>query len=122
MSFNYQSINAKFDEFQLFIEQINDISPLSVISLQERWLDDSTDVSLFNLPGYKLINQGKSNCSTHGGLMIYVNEKFNVSAPLKLVETVTGWEYLCVEITQLSPYPKKYIIANIYRPLMLNML
>ena len=28
----------------------------------------------------------------------------------------TGWEYQCIEISHNSPYSRKYIISNIYRP------
>ena len=99
MSLNCQSINAKYNEFQILVENINNISPLSVICLQESWLDCNCDTSLFELPGYKLTNQGKTRCSDHGGLMIYVHEQFNVSKPLKIMDQITGWEYVCIEIS-----------------------
>ena len=77
MSLNCQSINAKFDDFQLFIERSNKIGHLSVIFLQETWTDDNCDISLYQFPNYNLFHQGKQ-CSNHCGLFIYVHEEFNV--------------------------------------------
>ena len=116
MSFNCQSINAKFDELSLFIERLNKTSPLSVICLQESWLKNDCGDSLFNIPDYTLVNQGRTVCSNHGGLMIFVHDRFNVLPPLKIIDSTNGWEYLCIEISQTLPYPKKYIIGNVYRP------
>ena len=39
----------------------------SAICIQESWLKQGQDISLFQIPGYKLINQPKI-CSEHGGL------------------------------------------------------
>ena len=40
--------------------------------LQETWIDNDENYSLFNLPGYTCIFQGK-RCSKRGGLVIYLN-------------------------------------------------
>ena len=53
MSLNCQSINAKFNELQIIIEEINN-NPLSVICLQESWLKENSDFSLYKLANYKL--------------------------------------------------------------------
>ena len=37
LSVNIQSVNAKFDEFQYFINRMNVTNPLSAICLQECW-------------------------------------------------------------------------------------
>ena len=44
--------------------------------IQETWLTDQSDVSLFKIDGYNLISQGKK-CSAHGGLAIYLNDILN---------------------------------------------
>ena len=62
-----------------------------------------------------MIKQGKL-CSEHGGLIIYVHDRYDISAPLTLTDSVSGWEYLCIEISQKAPYPQKYVIVNVYRP------
>ena len=48
--------------------------------------------------------------------MTYIHDRFDVSPPIQILESVSGWEYVCVEVSQSIPYPEKFIIANIYRP------
>ena len=115
MSLNCQSINAKFNELQIIVEEINN-NALSVICLQESWLKENSDFSLYNLANYKLINQFRTECSDHGGLMTYIHDRFDVSPQIQILESVSGWEYVCVEVSQSIPYPQKFITANIYRP------
>ena len=112
MSFNCQSINAKFNELQIIVENLNN-NPVSVICLQESWLKENSDYSLYNLSNYKL-TKCRTKCSDHGGLMTYVHKRFDVSSPINILESVNGWEYVCIEISQSIPFPQKIIIANIY--------
>ena len=114
LSLNCQSLNAKFNELQIFIEEMCH-DQFGVICLQESWLADNFEYSMFNLRNYSMIKQGKL-CSEHGGLIIYVHDRYDISAPLTLIESVSGWEYLCIEISQKAPYPQKYVIVNVYRP------
>ena len=100
---------------QIIVEEINN-NALSVICLQESWLKENSDFSLYNLANYKLINQFRTECSDHGGLMTYIHNRFDVYPPIKILESVSGWEYVCVEVSQSISYPQKFIIANIYRP------
>ena len=86
-----------------------------VTPYQESWLADNFEYSMFNLRNYSMIKQGKL-CSEHGGLIIYVHDRYDISAPLTLIDSVSGWEYLCIEISQKAPYPQKYVIVNVYRP------
>ena len=39
---NVQSINAKFDELKITIEQINQVHTISVICIQESWLENES--------------------------------------------------------------------------------
>ena len=81
LSLNVQSINAKgkFEEFSLFIETVSKLSDIKVICLQETWLSDESNTSLFELPNYSLIAHGKQ-CCKHAGLITYVHNslKFKV--------------------------------------------
>ena len=86
-----------------------------VICLKESWLADTFEYSMFNLRNYSMIKQGKL-CSEHSGLIIYVHDIYDISAPLTLIDSVSGWEYLSIEISQKAPYPQKYVIVNEYRP------
>ena len=47
---------------------------------------------------------------------INVHDKYDISAPLTLIDSVSGWEYLCIGISQKAPYPQNYVIVNVYRP------
>ena len=49
MSLNCQSINAKFDEVQLFIDRINTSGSLGILCLQESWTDINEDTLYFGL-------------------------------------------------------------------------
>ena len=50
MSLNSQSINAKFDELQLFINRINKVEEIGMVCLQETWTSENEDIRLFQLP------------------------------------------------------------------------
>ena len=70
LSLNAQSIMAKFDEFQIAIDQINSTGQeISIICIQESWLSSECNVQLFELHSYQLVSKGKY-CSNHGGLLI----------------------------------------------------
>ena len=59
LTLNIQSINAKFDNL---LPVINNLSVngavFGAICLQETWLGDHSDLSQFDIPGYKIIPQG----------------------------------------------------------------
>ena len=77
LSLNIQSLNAKFDLLQIFVQQLRQSNhEFSAICLQESWLSNAADTSLYQLEGYTLIFQGKT-CSQHGGLVIYLITKYN---------------------------------------------
>ena len=76
LSLNSQSLNAKFDDFQIAIEQLNRNNQISVICIQETWLSSESPTSLFDLPNYQLISRSKY-CSNHGGLITYIHNDFN---------------------------------------------
>ena len=73
LSFDCQSINAKFDELQLLMDRINKIEEVSVLCLQEIWTSDKDDINLFQLSHNKLLHREKQ-CCKHGGLFIYVHD------------------------------------------------
>ena len=72
LSLNIQSINSKYDALLAVLSELNDNNiKIDAICLQETWLSDDHDVSMFNIPGYQLISQGHC-CSTHSGLIIFL--------------------------------------------------
>ena len=114
MSLNCQSINAKFDKIQLFNDRINKSGSLGMLCLQESWIDMNEDISLFELPGYTLYHQGKQCCKNRG-LLVYVHNRYKVE-PLNINFQPTKWEGYCLKVSQTHPYPKHYVITNIYCP------
>ena len=59
VSLNAQSIRAKFDEFQVAMNEINKKHHVSIICIQESWLSSECCTTLFELPDYQLIAKGK---------------------------------------------------------------
>ena len=53
LSINPQSINAKFDEFKIAIEQLSYKHPVHIICVQETWIDSNCNTCIFELPNYQ---------------------------------------------------------------------
>ena len=70
LSVNIQCVNTQFDDLQSFVNRVNLTNPISVICLQECWLKDTDNVSMFNLTDYNLVSLPRTCCG-HGGLMIF---------------------------------------------------
>ena len=115
LSVNIQCVSTQFHDLESFINRVNLSNPISVICLQECWLKDTDNVSMFNLTDYNLVSLPRTCCG-HGGLMIYVHNQFQCTTiNHKIMKKATDWEYLCVEISHQKHNSKKYIISNIYR-------
>ena len=83
LSLNSQSLNAKFNELQIYLEKYSSEHALiSAICLQETWLSSESDTSLLQLENYQLISRGKS-CSAHGGVAIYLHNMFSYNGITK---------------------------------------
>ena len=109
-----QCLNAKFEQLELFLADLKlHHSELSVICVQETWLAEGADLTLYQLDGYDLITEGFMS-STHGGLAIYVNSMFNYTS-LSLFNGSNIWEGQFLEISK-HDLNKKIIIGNLYRP------
>ena len=55
VSLNSQSLSAKFDDFQVAIDQLNKTNAISVICLQETWLSSESSTLLYDLPNYQYL-------------------------------------------------------------------
>ena len=107
---------TKFDELEIFIQMVNSSNPVSIICLNECWLNDQSAVSILHLPNYNMFYQtGKCPGHSHCGLITYVHEMFR-SEEVIIDQTATGWEHLTVQISHWKPNSKKYVVSNIYRP------
>ncbi len=114
-STNIQSIRAKFDELQIFVEHLRSFNfEFSAICTQERIISDKDDLSQIELKGYTLIPQGKS-CGKNGGLVIYLYEQFKHEYKLKLNKQ-NSWEGQFMQIRKGENFIHSIIIGNIYRP------
>ena len=98
----------------IFIEELKNVNfEFSVICVQESWLDSNADLSLFQINHYQCISKGKSS-SKHGGLIIYLHEKYDYSISLQ-PEISDLWEGLFTKVR--NPVTNKNIeIGNVYRP------
>ena len=104
LSVNIQSVNAKFDEFESF-SRMNLINPISAICLQECWLGEADNITMFNLENYEMLFLPKK-CCEHGGLIIYVHKDFECIALTEVKVPSSGWEYLCVKLSHRKPKSK----------------
>ena len=116
LSGNIQSIKAKFDELEAFINRVNTSNPISLICLQECWLDEKNieSIAMFNLKDYNMSYQTKQCCG-HGGLIIYVHTQFTCTPIDTISQAATEWEYMCVELSHQTPRSPKYLVCNVYR-------
>ena len=113
ISLNAQCIRAKFDDFQIAMNEINKKCHVSIVCIQESWLSSECCTKMFELPDYQLISKGKY-CSNHGGLLIYVHNDYYCE-PITIKEDTIGWENLFVKVRHKSTGSKANIIGNIYR-------
>ena len=85
----------------------------SAICIQESWLKQGQDISLFQIPGYDLINQPKV-CSEHGGLITYLKREYAHNVR-DLYKSSDIWVGLFINVFHDNTN-KKITIGNIYRP------
>ena len=111
---NIECLSAKFDKICALLQVLSDSNIyFSAIAIQETWLPENFDYSLYTIPGYNAIHHGYT-CGKKGGLITYVNERFTISKR-DLYKTSNHWEGLIIDIMH-DDLPKKITLANIYRP------
>ena len=91
---------------------------IDVLNLQETWLSESwlknpDNLNLFQIPGYKLIPQGKI-CCAHGGLFTYVKDIYKATVR-PLFKKSNLYEAIFVDIKS-ECFNGKVTVGNIYRP------
>ena len=112
---NVQSLNSKFSEIQSLISDLNKDNLLfDAICFQETWLHTNDDVGIFHLPAYNIIHKGKICCG-HGGLVIYLNNRYTHTLRSDLYKDSTIWEGLFIDITGENII-NKITLGNIYKP------
>ena len=118
LSLNIQSLNAKFSQFKLYIEEQYK-SKIDIICLQETWLDTNADLSIFSLQGYSMVHRG-TGVSLHGGVIIYVKNELKFTV-LETEITLSTCDGLFILINVNQPMgsrmnSKKLVVGNLYRP------
>ena len=83
----------------------------SAICLRGTRLSNDADAALFKIGGYNLISQGKM-CSSHGGLAIYISDKFNCST-IDLNINSQIWEGQFIERAIIIESNKSLILGNV---------
>ena len=111
LGMNIQSIYAKFQELEVFIETLQSVDfKFNIICLQECWLSEQTEYNCIQLPGYDCVTQGRT-CSASGGLITYVDHSFQHEI-ISNINKYTLWESLILRIKG-GGLPKGLIIGNI---------
>ena len=113
MSFNIQSLQSKFNQFQEMIQNLinNNCAP-DIIMLQELWR--LPDPSFFDLNGYNFINKLRKTAQG-GGVGIYIKSDYRFKALDTLSIFIDRiYESLFIEVWLTNT--KKIIIGNVYRP------
>ena len=89
--------------------------PVSVITLQETWTDNETEMNYFNLPNYTMIDDN-SRLSKHGGLITYIHDSFSFERLSAVVhnQNSTVYESMFLKIHNKTSELTKYILGNIY--------
>ena len=115
LSLNIQSLNSKFNELCSFIQILNNNSVyFDVICLQESWLSDKDNYNIFKINDYNLYKKDfEENCSTHGGLVVYIRKEICVS---KVEPIFNKYTYEGMVVTVKTQNNKKVKLINIYRP------
>ena len=74
LSLNIASLNSKFDDLTALLDELEaQNTKIGVICIQEAGIKDSTDVKHLEIQNYNLFTQSlNKDCSTKGGLAIYV--------------------------------------------------
>ena len=114
LSLNAQSLFAKFSSLQATLDLFaSQHIRFPIICIQETWITDESQLPLVSLEGYDCFFV-KPTASSHGGLITYVDNDFEVSV-IKKIDGSTIWEGLFIEVKHRL-VNNKIIIGNIYKP------
>ena len=115
LDLNIQNVYSKFDELICCVQNVNIQHPKSAICLNECWISQENDTAGLHIEGYNMFFQrGNRVGNGHCGLIIYIHETF-LSQEVIIENVNTSWDYLCVQLSHISPNSKKYLLCNVYR-------
>ena len=115
LNLNIQSLNSKFAQFQAFVNYLEQKDcHLDIICLQESWLKDDDDPVIFQINGYKIVSKNLNpNCSSHGGLLIYMKNTLDLIRYEK-IDNCKTFEALVLYLK--TSENRKYALVNLYKP------
>ena len=110
---NIQSLNAKMDQLRIFMNCLSEDCHIDAIILQETWIGNGTDLSLFQLPEYTLISK-PCQITSHGGLAIYLRNEFQyeILQPDNINSDIWESQFIKVKINR----NQSVTLGNVYRP------
>ena len=74
---NIASIRSKYDELNIFTEELLDYDfKFDVICIQESWLGETDDPLVYGIDGYMCISHLKTS-SLKGGLMVFFKDDYS---------------------------------------------
>ena len=118
LSLNTRSLLDKLDELQVLLSDIETATNFTfdVITIQETWLDDSTE-NLINIPGYNFICKNKKPTKRGGGLGIFIKEyhDFKIRKDLFDLQENNEFDGLFIEIINSCKFRKNIVIGVLYR-------
>ena len=81
-----------------------------MIGVTETWFKDTTDIQLFQIPGYSFVHKCRAE-RNGGGTCLYVKDELNFKLRENLSGSKSGYEVVFIEITILT---KKVIVGCVY--------
>ena len=114
LSLNSQSILAKFHSLEALIATMKSQGiHFPVICIQETWLSDESKLAMVKLDGYQTFYT-KASSSSHGGLITYVDDIYEVSL-IKKIDSSSIWDGLFLKLKH-SNMQNEIIVGNLYKP------
>ena len=117
LDLNVQNIFTKFDELESFVHRANATNLISVICLNECWLNANDSLAGLNLQNYQMFFlPGDRVGHGHCGLVTYIHNQFNATdiSDRITVEHTAGitcvWKYLIKSLIRKSIW-----VSNVYR-------
>ncbi len=108
---NARSFSAKFDDFEIFLDQLK--TSFSIIAINETWFTPQDPVHAFNLENMTLYVCNRLN-RIGGGVALYISNEIEHRLRTD-INLFNGFESLFLEVK--SPIsPKPIIIGTVYRP------
>ena len=103
-----------FDKLIIILEELKcNNFYFGTVCLQETWLTEEADLTLFQIPGYHCVHQRRYT-TQHGGLIIYLHEHYEYYKFPLLNKPIT-WKCQIINVKNVSNGNSMFK-CNFYRP------